>query len=94
MTDQADTSILLSDYANGVLRLTLNADKRRHALSRTMLAALSSAFTAAAEDPQVRVIVLAGNGPVFCSGHDLKEMTAARAEADKGEAAFERLFAA
>jgi enoyl-CoA hydratase/carnithine racemase len=94
VTDQADTSILLSDYANGVLRLTLNDDKRRNALSRTMLAALSSAFTAAAEDPQVRVIVLAGNGPVFCSGHDLKEMTAARAEADKGEAAFERLFAA
>ena len=94
MTDQADTPILLSDYTNGVLRLTLNDDKRRNALSRTMLAALSSAFTAAAEDPQVRVIVLAGNGPVFCSGHDLKEMTAARAKADKGEAAFERLFSA
>ena len=94
MTDQADTAILLSDYANGVLRLTLNDGKRRNALSSTMLADLFSAFSAAAEDPQVRVIVLASNGPVFCSGHDLKEMTAARAEADKGEAAFEGLFAA
>ena len=94
MTDQADTAILLSDYANGVLRLTLNDGKRRNALSSTMLADLFSAFSAAAEDPQVRVIVLASNGPVFCSGHDLKEMTAARAEADKGKAAFDGLFAA
>jgi enoyl-CoA hydratase/carnithine racemase len=94
MVDHLDSTLLLSDYADGVLRLTLNDGKRRNALSSAMLAELSSAFTRSAEDPQVRVIVLAANGPVFCSGHDLKEMTAARAEADKGQAAFQRLFAA
>ena len=94
MVDHVDSTLLLSDYADGVLRLTLNDGKRRNALSSAMLAELSSAFTRSAEDPQVRVIVLAANGPVFCSGHDLKEMTAARAEADKGQAAFQRLFAA
>ena len=94
MVNQVEGTLLLSDYADGVLRLTLNDGKRRNALSSAMLAELFSAFTGAAEDPKVRVIVLAANGPVFCSGHDLKEMTTARAEADKGQAAFQRLFTA
>src|SRR5205085_11451740 len=40
-----------------------------------------------------RVIVLAAEGPAFCSGHDLKEMTAHRAESDCGKTAFASLFA-
>ncbi len=39
------------------------------------------------------MIVLAAEGPAFCAGHDLKEMTAAPRRADKGEAAFAALFA-
>jgi enoyl-CoA hydratase/carnithine racemase len=41
----------------------------------------------------VRAIVLAANGPAFCAGHDLKEITAARAGEDNGKAYFEALFA-
>ncbi|MBT7564662.1 MAG: enoyl-CoA hydratase, partial [Porticoccaceae bacterium] len=70
MTGHADNDILLSELTDGVLRLTLNDNKRRNALSSDMLARLSVAFTEAADDSRVRVVVLAATGPVFCSGHD------------------------
>lgn len=73
---------------DGVLRLILNDVKRRNALSEAMLAALGAAFAQAGQDPKVRVIVLAANGPAFCAGHDLKELTAGRAHADQGRAYF------
>ena len=74
--------------------LTLNDNKRRNALSTEMLAQLSVALTEAADDVRVRVVVLAANGPVFCSGHDLKEMTAARTKKNKGHEAYQKLFSA
>jgi enoyl-CoA hydratase/carnithine racemase len=94
MAGQADNDILLSELTDGILRLTLNDNQRRNALSTEMLARLSAAFTEAADDVRVRVVVLAATGPAFCSGHDLKEMTAARAESDKGHEAYQQLFAA
>jgi len=72
----------------GVLRLTLNDEKRRNALSMDMLARLREALDNAAENESVRVIVLAATGPAFCAGHDLKEMTAARKSEDRGRAFF------
>ena len=49
-----------------------------------MIDRLHSRFTRLAADRTVSAIVLAANGPVFCAGHDLKELTAHRADADKG----------
>ena len=42
------------------------------------MSALAAALDDAAHDAAVRVIVIAANGPAFCAGHNLKEMTAAR----------------
>ncbi len=85
--------ILLQDVSDsGVLRLTLNDQSRRNALSEEMLASLHGAFTATATDPAVRVIVVAANGPAFCAGHDLKQITAARGAEDRGRSVFEQLF--
>ena len=64
--------------SNGILRLTLNDPTRSNALSEAMLAALYGAFNSASDNPKVRGIILAAAGPVFCAGHDLKEMTAGR----------------
>ncbi|MEQ6250196.1 enoyl-CoA hydratase [Sulfitobacter sp. HNIBRBA3233] len=72
----------------GILRLTLNDVARRNALSEAMLADLGAAIDDAGSDPAVRVVVLAANGPAFCAGHDLKEMTAGRAGEDGGKAYF------
>ena len=57
------------------------------------MAALQEALDAAARNRDIRAIVLAGEGPAFCSGHDLKEMTAQRRDGDGGRAAFSSLFA-
>lgn len=60
----------------GVTTLTLNRPQARNALSRAMLGALREAFAAIAVDDAVRVVILAGAGPGFCAGHDLKEVRA------------------
>ncbi|MFY2824214.1 enoyl-CoA hydratase [Ruegeria sp. MALMAid1280] len=89
-----DTEILLRDLDDdGILRLTLNDAGRRNALSEAMLAALAQAFAEAGGNPKVRVVVLAANGPAYCAGHDLKEMTAGRAAADGGRAYFAKVMA-
>lgn len=76
----------------GVLVLTLARPEKRNALSEQMLASLQAALDAAAKDPGVRAVIIAAKGPVFCSGHDLKELTAHRADADKGRAYIDNLM--
>src|SRR5206468_205265 len=61
--------------AGGVCRLTLNRPAKRNALSRDLLAEMETALVNIAKDSSIRVVVLAAHGAVFCSGHDLKEMT-------------------
>jgi len=91
---QDSGDILLRELGNdGVLRLTLNDVARRNALSEAMLAELGRTFAEAGKDASVRVIVLAANGPAFCAGHDLKEMTAGRDAPDRGRAYFARVMA-
>jgi len=84
---------VLAAHNGAVLRLTLNRPAARNALSAGLMAALQSALDTAADDSSVRVIVIAANGPAFCAGHDLKEMSAHRSDIDKGKAAFAALFA-
>jgi enoyl-CoA hydratase/carnithine racemase len=88
-----NTALVLAARNGAVLRLTLNRPEARNALNREMIAGLHNALAAAARDEEVHVIVLAANGPAFCAGHDLREMTAHRRDIDKGKAAFSSLFA-
>jgi enoyl-CoA hydratase/carnithine racemase len=80
--------ILLEEHDRGVLRLTLNRPDARNALSAALMSALLEALARAATDPQARVVVIAGAGPAFCAGHDLREM-----RADQERETYERLFA-
>ena len=84
--------LVLSARKDTVLRLTLNRSGARNALSRGLMTALQGELDAAASDKSVRAIVIAADGPAFSSGHDLKEMTARRTDADKGKAFFTALF--
>jgi len=70
--------ILLRADADGVRTLTMNRPRARNALSMELMAALTDALAEAAADPDVRVIVLAAAGPVFCAGHDLRQIMADR----------------
>jgi enoyl-CoA hydratase/carnithine racemase len=65
---------VLSDVADGVCTLTLNAPHKRNALSSSLMGALRAGLADAEARDDVRVVVIGANGPVFCSGHDLKEM--------------------
>jgi enoyl-CoA hydratase/carnithine racemase len=76
--------ILLREDLDGIAVLTLNRPETRNALSEAMLAALSEALAAIAVDRTVHAVVLAANGPAFSAGHDLKELTARRTDADGG----------
>lgn len=89
-----DDSILLEEFiGNGLYRLTLNDTKKRNALSEEMMAKVKSSLSDAADNKSIRVIIIAGNGPAFCSGHDLKQMTAGRDNDDQGLAYFKKVFA-
>ncbi|WP_420103112.1 enoyl-CoA hydratase [Bosea sp. (in: a-proteobacteria)] len=87
-----DTAPLIRSDAQGVATLTLNRPQTRNPLSEATLMALSEHFSAIAEDRTVKAVVLAAEGPVFCAGHDLKEMTAHRGDEDRGRAYFEAIL--
>jgi enoyl-CoA hydratase/carnithine racemase len=72
----------------GVALLVLNRPEARNGLSLALLRALHAAIDRIGADPGVNAVVLAANGPVFCAGHDLKEIMAHRADGDNGTAFF------
>ena len=73
MTEKA---LVLRHEDEGVTTLTMNRPQARNALSQGMLRALLDAFIEVSTDETVRVVILAGAGPGFCAGHDLKEIEA------------------
>lgn len=83
-------AIICSNLENAVFQIELNNPARRNALSLEMLNLLSSALDEAERNSEARSIVIRANGPVFSSGHDLKELTAARNSQDRGKAFFEK----
>ena len=88
----ATPPLLLTATTGGVLRLILNRPGARNALSSELMAALKAALDGAAADNATRVVVIAANGPVFSSGHDLKELARHRADGDAGRAVYAALF--
>ena len=72
----ANEAPLLRHGDGGIVTLTLNRPRQYNALSDALLTELQAALDSLAGDPTVRIVVLAGAGPAFCAGHDLKEMRA------------------
>jgi enoyl-CoA hydratase/carnithine racemase len=73
MTEEA---LVLRHDDEGVTTLTMNRPQARNALSQGMLRAMLDAFIEVSTDETARVVILAGTGPGFCAGHDLKEIKA------------------
>ncbi len=90
----SESGILLTEDRGPVRVITLNRPQARNSLSMGLMAALHDAVTEAGGDEAVRAVVLTGAGPAFSSGHDLKELTAHRADADRGRAFFAETMAA
>ena len=86
--------ILLREHVGDVAVLTLNRPEARNCLSDALIAELQVALDAVRDDKAVRALVIAASGKAFSSGHDLKELTARRADADGGRAFFARMMTA
>ena len=88
-TSAGDAPLLLrEDAGSGITVLTLNRPQARNSLSEAVLTALDETFAALAGERATRVVVLTATGPAFSAGHDLKEITAHRADPDRGRAYF------
>ncbi|HEY0202744.1 MAG TPA: enoyl-CoA hydratase [Acetobacteraceae bacterium] len=70
----ANEPLLLRDDRDGVAWLTLNRPAARNALSAPLMTALHGALDEIEAGPAIRVAVIAGAGPAFCAGHDLREL--------------------
>ncbi|MDP6954112.1 MAG: enoyl-CoA hydratase [Alphaproteobacteria bacterium] len=70
----AEALVLREDGEDGVTTLTLNRPEARNALSIGLMSSLQAALDDIAADAAVKVVVIAGAGPGFCAGHDLKEI--------------------
>jgi len=84
---------MIGEARNGpILRLTLE-NPPANLWSIAMMEALQAKFHLARDDNGVRVVVIAGSGKLYSAGHDLREMTAHRGDADQGRAFFDHTFA-
>ena len=77
---------------NGVMRFNLNSPENLNALSENMMDLIQNGLDKASLDKNVRVIIISGEGSTFSSGHDLKELKAARKSADKGKKYFLKIM--
>lgn len=70
--------LILYDFRDGVAILTLNNPAKRNSLSREMLELLNEQLIATEQDDAVRAIIIAHQGPVFSSGHNIRELVGVR----------------
>src|SRR3982075_3658420 len=82
------TPILLRETLGSIAVLTLNRPQARNSLSEGLIAELHAALRDLHDEGGVGAVVLGANGWAFSGGHDMKELTARRADADRGRAYF------
>ena len=87
------SDLVLVSIQRAVCTLTLNQPSNINALSEAMLETLSKRLKDIAEDRTIKVVILRSAGEHFCAGHNLKEMTARRADTHGGLQYFQDLFA-
>jgi enoyl-CoA hydratase/carnithine racemase len=86
------STILLRETLGSIAVLTLNRPHARNSLSEGLIAELHAALNEIRNDTKVRAVVIAANGPAFSAGHDMKELTARRTDADRGRAYFAQIM--
>jgi enoyl-CoA hydratase/carnithine racemase len=91
-TNEATAPVLKRERDGEIALVVLNRPRARNSLSEDLLKALSATWTEIAADKAVRAVVLAAEGPAFCAGHDLKELTGRRSDADGGREYFRHIM--
>jgi enoyl-CoA hydratase/carnithine racemase len=92
MANAKPVPILQRENVGSIAVLTLNRPAARNSLSEAMIAELHAALRDIHDDAKVRAVVIAANGSAYCAGHDMKELTARRADADRGRAYFAQMM--
>ncbi len=72
--ESGNEAILLREDRDGIATLTMNRPQARNALSMGLMGELLEGLSALARDASIKVVILAGAGPGFCAGHDLREL--------------------
>src|SRR3982074_1191877 len=80
--------LLLRETIGSIAVLTLNRPDARNSLSEGMIAELHAALGDIHDDAGARAGAIAASAPPFCAGHDMKELTARRTDADRGRGYF------
>ena len=86
------TNLVKSELQNKILHITLNNPKHQNTLSEDMIKQLDDQLQQGSEDNNVKVIILSSTGPVFCAGHNLKDLNSRRSELDKGKSYYDKVF--
>ena len=92
MNEKKKDIIQIDQTHSGILRLILDDPKNKNALSEKMMHELQQRIFEASSNGSVKVIIIAAVGNVFCSGHNLKDITEARTNSDDGKKYFSDLF--
>jgi enoyl-CoA hydratase/carnithine racemase len=90
--DETTEPVLIRERTGPIAILRLNRPDQRNCLDEALLTALQLALVRLSAHRDVHAIVIAANGPVFCAGHDLKELTAHRKDGDGGRAFFSKIM--
>lgn len=80
--------IVLCAHHGAIAEITLNRPDAGNSLSLAMIEQLSHTLSELEADSHTKVIIISSKGKIFCAGHDLKELTAARSQPDRGQAFF------
>jgi enoyl-CoA hydratase/carnithine racemase len=91
-TATTPSPILLRETLGCIAVLTLNRPNARNSLSEGLIADLHASLKEIHDDASVRGVVIAANGSAFSAGHDMKELTAHRTDADRGRAYFAQVM--
>jgi enoyl-CoA hydratase/carnithine racemase len=71
---------ILVSLTDRIATVTMNRPEKRNALSIEHMTELIDCFAEIGENREISVVILRGNGPAFCAGHDLNEMIGKSAE--------------
>ena len=89
---EIEEPVLLRENVGPVAVLTLNRPAARNSLSEALIAELHRALDELRDDAGVRAVVITASGTAFSAGHDMKELTARRVDADRGRAYFAQVM--
>ena len=86
------SSLIKSEINNKILQIKLNNPEHQNTLSEEMIDELDSSLVKGSKNNDVKVIILSSTGPVFCAGHNLKDLNSKRKENDNGKSYYEKIF--